>query len=160
MGENPAMDSCMACDLADGKLPLPGGRIHETTHWLVEHCIGPLGLGTLIVKPRRHVTRVAELTDDEAAELGPLLRTASMVANELAPAEQIYNCLWSHAGGIPVHIHYVVQPVTADLMERHGSHGPVLQVAMFADGDVPGDDRIEEVASRARAAFDRSVGDS
>lgn len=27
--------------------------IHETTHWLVEHCVGPLGLGTLIVKPRR-----------------------------------------------------------------------------------------------------------
>jgi ATP adenylyltransferase len=59
---------------------LPGGRIHETTHWRVEHCVGPLGLGTLIVKPRRHVTRVADITDDEAAELGPLLRATSRVA--------------------------------------------------------------------------------
>ena len=151
------MESCLACDLADRNLPLPGGRIYETTHWLVEHCVGPLGLGTLIVKPRRHVTRVADLADDETSELGPLLRTASMVAGELVAAEQVYNCLWSHADGVPVHIHYVVQPVTADLMDRHGSHGPVLQVAMFAEGDVPQDDRIEDVASRARAAFDRAA---
>ena len=91
----------MACDLADGKLPLPGGRIHETTHWLVEHCVGPLGLGSLIVKPRRHVTSVADLSAEEASELGPLLRTASM----------------------------------------------------FAEGEVTPADRIEEIASRARAAF-------
>ena len=72
----------MACDLAAGRTPLPGGRIHETTHWLVEHCIGPLGPGTLIVKPRRHVTSVAALSEEEAAELAPLLRAASAVAGE------------------------------------------------------------------------------
>ncbi|MFP3906243.1 MAG: HIT family protein [Acidimicrobiales bacterium] len=152
------MESCMACDLADGKLPLPGGRLHETTHWLVEHCVGPLGLGTLIVKPRRHVTRVADLTDEEASELGPLLRTASVIAGELVHAEQVYNCLWSHAGGVPVHIHYVVQPVTADLMGQYTSHGPVLQVAMLADGEVPDGEQIEAIATRARAAFDRAAG--
>ena len=81
-----------------------------------------------------------------------------MVAGQLVAAEQVYNCLWSHAGGVPVHSHYVVQPVTADLMDRHGSDGPVLQVAMFAEGDVPPDDRIQDVASRARAAFDGSAG--
>jgi diadenosine tetraphosphate (Ap4A) HIT family hydrolase len=151
------MESCMACDLAEGKLPLPGGRLHETTHWVVEHCVGPLGLGTLIVKPRRHVLSVADLTDDEASELGPLLRMASVVAGELVAAEQVYNCLWSHAGGVPVHIHYVVQPVTTELMARHGSHGPVLQVAMFAEGDVPDSERVEETAGRAKAAFDRSA---
>lgn len=79
----------MACDLSDGRLPLPGGRIHETTYWLVEHCVGPLGLGTPIVKPRRHVTSVAALTGDEASELGPLLRIASLIAGELVPAEQV-----------------------------------------------------------------------
>jgi diadenosine tetraphosphate (Ap4A) HIT family hydrolase len=152
------MENCMACDLADGTLPLPGGRLHETTHWLVEHCVGPLGLGTLIVKPRRHVTIVADLTRDEASELGPVLRTASLVAGELVQAEQVYNCLWSHAGGVPVHIHYVVQPVTKDLIERHASHGPALQVAMFAEGEVPDADRVEAIADLARAAFERSSG--
>lgn len=148
----------MACELAEGTRPLPGGRIHETTHWLVEHCVGPLRLGTLIVKPRRHVTAVAELTDEESHELGPLLRAASKVAAELVAAEQVYNCLWSHAGGTPVHIHYVVQPVTKNLMERHGCHGPALQVAMFNEGNVLPEAQISEVAGRARAAFERVSG--
>jgi diadenosine tetraphosphate (Ap4A) HIT family hydrolase len=150
----------MACDLADGRAPLPGGRIHETAHWLVEHCVGPLGVGTLIVKPRRHVTGVAELTDDEASELGPLLRATSAIVKQLAYAEQVYNCLWSHAGGVPVHIHYVVQPVTAELMQRHGSHGPVLQVAMFAAGDLPEPHDVDAFADRARAVFGAATRDS
>lgn len=152
------MADCMACGLADGTLPLAGGRIHETVHWIVEHCVGPLGPGTLIVKPRRHVTSVAALTDDEAAELGPLLRASSSVAEKLVEAAQVYNCLWSHAGGIPVHIHYVVQPITAELMDRHGCHGPRLQVTMFAAGDLVDVEVIDDVANRARATFARTAG--
>jgi diadenosine tetraphosphate (Ap4A) HIT family hydrolase len=158
LDEHRPEDDCMACGLATGKVPLPGGRIHETTSWLVEHCVGPLGLGTLIVKPRRHVTSVAALSDEEASQLGPLLRTTSAVAGELVAAEQVYNCLWSHADGVPVHIHYVVQPVTAELMQRHEAHGPALQVAMFADGDGPDEGMVEDVAARARAAFARRDG--
>ena len=143
----------MACALADGRRPLPGGRIFRTENWLVEHCIGPLGLGTLIVKPERHVTAVADLTEDEATELGPLLRRTSAVAVQLVGAEQVYNCLWSHAGGLPVHIHYVVQSVTAAQVSEFGMYGPSLQVAMFAKGDVPTESDIDEVAERARRAF-------
>jgi diadenosine tetraphosphate (Ap4A) HIT family hydrolase len=127
--------------------------IHRTAHWRVEHCIGPLGLGTLIVKPERHVTFVADLSDDEVGELGPLLRRASAVAAQLVESEQVYNCLWSHAGGVPVHIHYVVQPVTKQQMQTIGVYGPALQVAMFA-GDValaPAD--IDRVSERARQLF-------
>jgi hypothetical protein len=51
--------------------PAAAGRvIHEGSRWLVEHCVGPLGVGTLLVDSKRHVTRVAELTEQEAAELG------------------------------------------------------------------------------------------
>jgi diadenosine tetraphosphate (Ap4A) HIT family hydrolase len=71
----------------------------------------------LIVKPKRHVTSVADLDDAEATELGPLLQRASTVARDLVGAEQVYNCLWLHAGGVPVHIHFVVQPVTVDQIE-------------------------------------------
>lgn len=146
-------EDCFACDLAHGRRPLPGGLIHRTGGWLVEHCVGPLGLGTLIVKPERHVTAVADLTEPEAAELGPLLRRASEVASRLVASEQIYNCLWSHAGGVPVHIHYVVQPVTREQMTRFDSHGPDLQVAMFASGDRPDPRQVEILAAKARALF-------
>jgi diadenosine tetraphosphate (Ap4A) HIT family hydrolase len=150
------MDECMACALSAGRLPLPGGLIHRTEHWRVEHCVGPLGLGTLIVKPERHVTAVADLTDDEAIELGPLLRQASAIARELIDSEQVYNCLWSHAGGVPVHIHYVVQPVTKAQMRDIGAYGPALQVAMFEAGVAVDPRDIDRVSDRARERFTSS----
>ena len=143
----------MACALSDGRLPLPGGLIHRTGHWRVEHCVGPLGVGTLIVKPDRHVTAVADLSDDEVAELGPLLRRASAVAAQLVESEQVYNCLWSHAGGVPVHIHYVVQPVTKDQMHSLAAYGPSLQLAMFSAGVAPDPAAVDRVSERARQLF-------
>ncbi len=58
---------CYACDLMSGKRPLAGGSIAEESGWRVEHCMGPLGVGSLIVKPTRHVVRVADLSDDESS---------------------------------------------------------------------------------------------
>ena len=147
------MSDCLACALTTGELPLPGGLIFRTEHWLVEHCVGPLGLGTLVVKPARHVTTVAELSEAEAYELGPLLWRSSSVASRLVVAEQVYNCLWTHAGGLPVHIHYVVQPVTKTQMATLDSYGPHLQVAMFSMGETPAVDEIERVADEARWLF-------
>lgn len=143
----------MACELSDGRRPLPGGLIYRTTYWLVEHCIGPLGLGALIVKPERHVTAVADLTEAESGELEQLLQRTSAVARDLVGADQVYNCLWSHAGGVPVHIHYVVQPVTSDQTAQYGAHGPALQVAMFANNQNPEPAEVERIAELARQGF-------
>jgi diadenosine tetraphosphate (Ap4A) HIT family hydrolase len=120
---------------------------------VVEHCVGPLGVGTLVVKPVRHVTGVDELSDDEAAELGPLLRRASRVARELTAAEQVYNCLWSHAGRRPGHLHYVVQPVGAQQVARHDAVGPELQMAMFTLDELPDPEEVERFAESARELF-------
>jgi diadenosine tetraphosphate (Ap4A) HIT family hydrolase len=144
---------CEACALASGTRELPGGLIHERHGWRVEHCVGPLGVGTLIVKPHRHVTAVADLTDNESAALGPLLRDASAVATALTDADQVYNCLWSHAGGVPVHIHYVIQPVTAAQIESIGIYGPRLQVEMFERGEPPTTADVVDACERARELF-------
>ncbi len=152
-----AMEGCFACDLTGGRLPLPGGTIHREAGWVVEHCLGPLGIGTLIVKPERHVVHVADLTDDEATAMGPLLHRAARVVTELCDPDQVYISLWSHAGGVPGHIHYVVQPVTKDAMERHGAHGPKLQMAMFEHDAPPPADAVEEFAELARRLWGGSV---
>ncbi len=115
------VEGCMACDLSRGRLPLPGGLLHRTDRWIVEMCLGPLGLGALIVKPERHVVHVADVDDEEATELGPLLREAARVVTDLIDTDQVYVSLWSHAGGVPVHIHHVVQPVTRAMVEEFGA---------------------------------------
>lgn len=148
------MESCLACELARGVRPLPGGLIHATSAWRVEHSVGPLGLGTLIVKPIRHVTAVADLTEAEVAELGPLLKQASAVAEQLVQGvDQVYNCLWSHASRRRGHIHYVVQPVTAEQVSVFDAVGPALQRAMFDRDETPDERAVEEVAERARGLF-------
>lgn len=145
-----ARPGCLACDLAAGRRELPGGRIHETDHWLVEHCVGPLGIGTLIVKPRRQVVHVRELSAPEAAELGPLLRRVAAVIAELARPEQVYVGLWSHAGGRPVHVHWVVPardqaPDGGDRRPRPSPPGGDVRPRRAA-----GSAAVELVSARAR----------
>jgi diadenosine tetraphosphate (Ap4A) HIT family hydrolase len=150
------VEGCLACDLASGRRDLPGGEILVTDHWIVEHCVGPLGVGTLIVKPKRHVVHLWQLEEAEAAEIGPLLRRVSAAIAELTQPDQVYAGLWSHAGGKPVHVHFVVQPVTRELMDTIGDYGPHLQVAMFDANRQPPRDEVVRFADRAREALART----
>lgn len=150
-------DGCVACGLADGTVPLPGGTLLRTAHWTVEHCVGPLGIGTLIVKPLRHITGVHEMNVGEGAELGPLLgRVSSALRTAVGDAcEQVYVCLWSHAGRVPGHIHFVVQPARTSDIDRHGGvYGPALQMAMFAEGAEPEARVVEEFCGLLRLVLD------
>ena len=53
----------------------------------------------------------------------------------------------------PGHVHYVVQPVTAELMHEYEAYGPRLQVAMFEAAEALPEDEVVAFADRARAAF-------
>ena len=142
------MGDCLACDLTSGEAELPGGMIVETPGWRVEHCVGPLGIGTLVVKPKRHVTAIADLSGGEAGEMGPLLWRAASVVGALTSASQVYVCLWSHG---PVHVHFVVQPELREALAEFEAHGPRLQAAMFTRGGGVDPVRAGAFAGRARA---------
>ncbi len=144
------MEKCLACSLTDGTLDLPGGRIYATPHWVVEHCIGPLGVGTLIVKPLRHCVHFWELTEEESKELGPLLRQVAVTMRAILKPDQVYVCLWSHAGWKPGHLHFVLQPSWNDLQRDHQRPGPFLQVDMFEAGVQPAREEVEAFATKAR----------
>lgn len=141
---------CYACRLTGGGEALPGGRIFATRHWVVEHCTGSLGTGTLIVKPFRHCLHLWELSAGEAEELGPLLQRASSVVRDLTGADQVYACLWSHAGWVPVHIHFVVQPSWNHLQQQFPFPGPSIQVAMFLSGEPLDIPAVEQFSQKAR----------
>lgn len=144
---------CVACDLSKGREELPGGLIHHTRHWRVEHCVGPLGVGTLIVKPARHVDRLSDLTAEEASEMGPLLQRTAAIVGDLASASQVYVRLWSHG---PAHIHFVVQPETEAAVNEFGDWGPGLQAKMFEGAQEPDARLVGEFAASARAAFEQA----
>ncbi|MFD9701168.1 hypothetical protein [Lentzea sp. NPDC059081] len=145
---------CVPCDMMRGRIPLPGGQIHETPQWLVMHVLGTFGLGALAVVPRRHVVHVADLNDDETAELGGLLARTAAVVTALTDPVQVYTCQWSHTNGEAAHVHFVLQPIRRSDMDRHpGRLGPVLQSAMFTEECKPGPAEVDAFAALARAEF-------
>jgi ATP adenylyltransferase len=152
------VSACRACDVGAGNRPIPGGLIHETAHWRVEHSLGSLGTGALFVTAKRHVVHLADLDPVESAEIGPLLVEASRVVTETTDALQVYVNLWSHNGSEPVHIHWVVHPLTRELLDRYGRTGPRLQAAMFDGHGSPAAVEIERAADAARAAFASGEG--
>ena len=96
------------------------------------------------------VARLADITEDEALEMGPLLRNTAEAVRDLTEASQVYVCLWSHG---PVHIHYVVQPALAETIAEFGVYGPRMQAAMFARGGSVDPGGAAAFAARARSWF-------
>lgn len=144
---------CVACDLLSGRRTLPGGEIYRTTRWAVEHALGPLEEGTLVVKPTRHVCHVADLNADESAELGPLLRLAARVVTQLCDPDQVYVCLWSHAGFRPVHLHFVIEPVALASVVEVGLTGAGYQAHLFETDARRPSDAVSAFCELARRAF-------
>ncbi|MBI2781464.1 MAG: hypothetical protein HYX55_06690 [Chloroflexi bacterium] len=147
---------CFACELIERPEGVAGGRIATLGNWVVEHCIGPLGVGTVIVKPARHVVHLADLNAAEATELGAVLarvaQAVTLAASEVGNGPgQVYATLWSHADRKPGHIHFVVQPVSDALMAEHDAHGPELQVRMFRAGEQMEPAAMIAAAERIRA---------
>ncbi len=145
------MIGCLACDLTAGRVNLPSGEILRTDLWAVEHCVGPLGIGTLVLKPLRHCIGLWDLTDAEAGELGPLTRMMVTATKSLTDADQVFSSLWSFSGGEPGHIHYVLQPVTKAQRDIIGKSGPFIQTAMFDADETLDPEAVGQFCDRARS---------
>jgi hypothetical protein len=97
---------------------------------------------------------VADLDREESDELGGVLRATAAAVEALMRPEQVYVTLWSHSDATPQHIHWVVQPVTREVMIEHGGlYGPRLQVAMFERGAAPSPRDVGAAAGRLRTWF-------
>jgi ATP adenylyltransferase len=113
-----------------------------------------MNLGTLIVGPREHIVAVADLNDSATAEFGPVVRDTARVVETLCQPEQTYVSLWSHGASARKHLHFAVQPVTADVVARYGGlRSEQLQARMLASGDQPGAADVEQFCDQARELF-------
>ena len=82
--------------------------------WRVAHAFGTSLPGWLVVLPRRHVIALDELTAEEAADLGPLLRALTAALREVLGCSKTYVALFAEAEGF-AHIHFHVVPRSPDL---------------------------------------------
>jgi diadenosine tetraphosphate (Ap4A) HIT family hydrolase len=129
-------------------VPLPGGLIAETKTWRAEHCIGPFGPGSVVVKTKAHREALWQLTPEEASELGPFLARVSGAIVDGLGAERAYLTMWVDKP--PHHVHMVVYPRwptddkrALDLQNERYQAGP------------PPDDEMEAAAERLRVHLAR-----
>jgi ATP adenylyltransferase len=148
------MAGCLGCEIAAGGCDVPGGIVHQTGCWIVNHAVGRLNLGTLVVAPREHVVAVADLDDVAVVELGPLLRDAARIVEAICRPEQTYVCVWSHGQTERRHLHILVQPVTAALVAQYGGlRSEQLQVKVMTTGEPPDPGDVERFCADARQRF-------
>jgi ATP adenylyltransferase len=145
---------CLGCEIAAGRRHVPGGIVHQTSRWIVNHAVGRLNLGTLIVAPRDHVVAVADLDDDTAAEIGPLLRDVARVAEMICRPEQTYVCVWSHGRTERRHLHLLVQPVTSAVVAHYGGlRSEQLQARMLKTAAPLDAAEVERFCTDVRRVF-------
>jgi diadenosine tetraphosphate (Ap4A) HIT family hydrolase len=121
--------------------------VWEGPRWLADHCLGPFPPGSLVLKARRHVESLPELTDAEVAELGPAMRELSAAMVRGLPCERVYVGAWVDLP--PLHVHFVLEPRFAS---EAGTNAWELQ-ARRRRGPTPSADEAAAAAARIRAAL-------
>lgn len=113
---------CFACwNTAQGDALPPRERVFLDEHWRVAHSYNVALPGWLVVLPIRHIESIAELTPEEAAGLGGLLRALSLALIEVTGAVKTYVMQFGEAEGHR-HLHFHVVPRLRDM--PHDRRGP------------------------------------
>jgi len=111
------MDNCFICRKHNGgEATPPGGYIYEDEHWMVCHASVKLGpLGTLFIESKRHFLDYAEMTEEESASLGNVMKKIYSALRMHTDAERIYQVTLME--GVP-HFHSWLVPRRKDDVER------------------------------------------
>lgn len=141
------MPGCVTCELIrrrdEGSVPR-WDQIRRTPNWDVVHAFGTSIEGWLVLVVRRHITAVADMTDNEAAALGPLVKEVSRSIQAVIGCEKTYVAQFAEHPDHP-HVHVHVIPRVRDLPHEH--RGPRIFGALGSSkGDAVSDDRMNEIA--------------
>ena len=136
------MSNCKTCQLIakrdSGDAPL-WDSIYRTAYWDLVHSYNTALPGWLVLVTRRHIATIAELTPDEAVELGRLLPVVSQALQKVVGCQKTYAVQFAEHPEHP-HVHFHVIPVAADLpAERRGP-------GVFGYLGVAEEERISETA--------------
>lgn len=105
-------EGCFVCRKHVGEISIPGGAVYENDLVYAGHAAIPEGqttayLGSLMVEPKRHISGLADLTDDESQKVGLLIARLSRALKTSEGAEHVYMFVLGHA--VP-HLHIWVVP--------------------------------------------------
>ncbi len=146
------MNACKTCELvarrSAGLAPL-WDCIYQTPYWDVAHCFRTALPGWLVLVVRRHIAAVDELTEDEAAELGPLIRRTSAALREVTGCIKTYVIQFAESPEHP-HVHFHIIPRMAGQPEdRKSVH--IFKYLGVAVEERVSEDQMNTIAARVRS---------
>ena len=134
------MKRCKTCELVDrrdaGGAPL-WDRVQRTQFWDLVHSYNTALPGWLVLVVRRHIEAIDELTDDEAIELGRLVRRVSIALWEATGCVKTYVVQFAEHEDHP-HVHFHIVPRMENQPEDRRS------VRIFEYLNVPEEERVSE----------------
>jgi diadenosine tetraphosphate (Ap4A) HIT family hydrolase len=114
------MKYCKTCELIvrrDSHIAPLWDCIHRTQFWDVVHSYNTALPGWLVLVVRRHIEAVDKLTDEEAVELGILLRQVSLALKEITGCVKTYVIQFAEMAEHP-HVHFHIVPRMANQPEN------------------------------------------
>jgi len=148
-------EDCVACQIERGEIIHPGGLIYETKHWSVDHNMGPVPVGTLIMRPKRHVYDFSDLSEVEAHEFSPLLHKVTNAMKKIIDPTRIYICCWADAYWIARYLHFHLWPRRESDPEVFGEagNGPHMQSRMAREKIFPPKEECSNISRQIKEAL-------
>lgn len=145
------MGQCMTCELIArrdaGAAPL-WDCIQRTRYWDIVHSYNTALPGWLVLLARRHIEALHELTPDEAAELGVLIRQVSVALRDVTGCLKTYVIQFAEAAEHP-HVHFHIVPRMAGQPEEYRGTKVFAYLGVGEEERVS-EERMNEIASRIR----------
>lgn len=134
----------------------PWDAIHRGRGWDVVHAYGTAVEGWTVLVVRRHITAVADLTDEEASELGPLIRDVSRAIQAVLSCKKTYVVQFAEHPFHP-HVHVHVIPRLLGL-PKHFQGPQVFDLLGVAEEASVSEERMNEFAVSLRSRLSATVG--
>ena len=145
-------DACKTCEMTAqrrlGKAPL-WDNIYQTGFWDVVHAYNSALPGWLVLVVQRHIESLDELTEQEAAELGPLIRRVSLSLKSVVGCTKTYVIQFAEARQHP-HVHFHIVPRMADQPAERRSAGIMGYLGVSRDERIS-EDRMNEIGAEIRS---------
>ena len=100
------MTNCIFCAIAEGKMP--ARMVYQDDDVLAFHDINPQAPVHVLVIPRKHIPRIADITEDDQNLIGKVIYTGKQIAQQLGIAQDGFRMVLNNGryGGQHVyHIH-------------------------------------------------------
>ncbi len=142
---------CQTCELVArrdrGEAP-PWDAIYRSQYWDVVHSFNTSLEGWLVLVARRHMAAVDEMSDEEAVELGRLIRRVSLALRVTTGCVKTYVIQFAESPDHP-HVHFHIVPRMADQPEDH--RGPNVFRYLGVEDDVRvTEEKMNELAAQVR----------